>query len=216
MINVMPRIIYKNAEGKRIPSNTTILSGLGWKSRPLSIWANRLGLEGISLDDPEATQAATIGTIAHKRAECDIKGIEWKPLDVSDEILKGAETAFNAYLDWKQASRLELLDSEVSVVSETLSFGTTIDVIATNGQRGIVEIKSGGIYADHLVQLSAQGFAWNEVYPTKPVQWYRLCRFNRDTGDFSERTFSDLSDALSVFHALRKIYDFKKILDKRL
>lgn len=66
----MPAIIYKNKDGVRVPSVTTILSQWGLNKRPLMIWAHKMGEAGKSLNEKTEAQ---VGTCVHDRIECYIK-----------------------------------------------------------------------------------------------------------------------------------------------
>ena len=68
----MPKIDYRNADGKPLEGVTTILGqNLGWSSGALIGWAYSRGKNGLSLRDQEALD---IGTLAHQMIEADIKG----------------------------------------------------------------------------------------------------------------------------------------------
>jgi hypothetical protein len=66
----MPAIIYKNKDGQRIPSVTTVLNQWGIKTQPLIYWAYKKGEEGKPLYEKEE---AEVGTLAHMMLEYYIK-----------------------------------------------------------------------------------------------------------------------------------------------
>ena len=68
----MPRIIYKNHRGTRLPSVTTII-GRFKESGGLLYWANQQGLEGKTLDEARV-EVTTPGTLAHRAVEDHING----------------------------------------------------------------------------------------------------------------------------------------------
>jgi len=63
----MPANIYKNAQGKRIPGVTTVISNLGWSKGGLMHWAWEQGINGIDYKETR-DKAADTGTIAHAMA----------------------------------------------------------------------------------------------------------------------------------------------------
>ena len=68
-----PHRIYRNAAGRRVPGETTIL---GVINKPaLAEWANQQGLAGV---DTEKTvrYAADLGTVTHARIEAFVRGME--------------------------------------------------------------------------------------------------------------------------------------------
>lgn len=229
--------IYKNKAGQRLPSVTTIL---GLLNKPgLVPWAYNLGLAG---KDMEAARdgAADAGTIAHWWAEQDIKaplppGSDWKESrpnyvilggkaprkvylsDIDPEVLAKAEGAFEAYRTWKSMTRLELVASEVSLVSEELGFGGTLDAIGKiDGKLLLIDFKtSNGTYWDHLLQIAAYGRLWNENHaPDEHVQGYQLIRFGKEEGDFHQSHFPQLEKAWMCFAHLVPVYSLKKQIDK--
>ena len=69
----MPKIDYRNADGKSLSGVTTILGNLGWNSGALIGWAYKRGKEGKSLRDQEALD---VGSITHLMVEADLRGRE--------------------------------------------------------------------------------------------------------------------------------------------
>ena len=94
--------IYKNGDGKRLPSVTTILGELGWNKRSLMHWAWKMGCEGEDYRKVSA-EAADIGTCAHDMIHCHLTGKEFDASVWPQDILDKAETAFLAYLDWEKS-----------------------------------------------------------------------------------------------------------------
>lgn len=211
------RVIYKDADGKRVPSVTTILSRFK-ESGALLYWANAQGLDGKTLN--EARQpAATAGSMAHELAEHHINGWQAPELDGDPEVIAAARNAFDNFRKWQDQSRMEFVHTEVSLVSQTHRYGGRLDAIgkAEDGVLAIVDFKTGGLYAEHLLQVAAYQRMWNEVYPAHRLTGgAHLISFKREHGDFSHHYFENLSEEELTFLAMRSLYDRVKAVEKRV
>lgn len=226
-----PRQGYRNAQGVRVPSVTTILSRFK-DSGALMKWAYTTGrehgrLEAEGKDAPASLydvsgKAADIGTAAHGMVEAYISGgnpesvvayLSLKP----DEQPK-AKNAFGMYLKWAAQSRLVILEQEMGLVSERYGFGGTPDAVGQiDGELCLVDWKtSNGVYSDYLLQLAAYRVLWEESHPDKPLTGgFHLCRFSKEFGDFAHHYYDDLSDAWAMFEALLTAYRYDAVLRKR-
>ena len=222
---------YRAADGKRIPSVTTIISRFK-DSGALMKWAYSTGrehgrLEALGQEAPASlydvtTKAADIGTAAHAMVEVSINGgdpmmaaayLALKP----DEQPK-AVNAFDMYRQWASMSNLEILHQELPLVSERFRFAGTPDAIGrVNGQLCLVDWKtSNGVYADYLLQLAAYRQLWEENNSEKPlVGGFHLCRFSKEHGDFAHHYYSELEKAWDMFRHLRAAYEYDGELKKR-
>ena len=201
-----PKGGYKLKDGTTIPGVTTIIGGnLGWSKGALMHWAWKEGKEGRNFRDTSEA-AADAGTLAHAMAEADIKGSPYEPPpNVEKETLDKAETAYLGYLDWKKSSKLEIVESELPLISEEHAFGGTIDAIGKlNGKLCLIDFKtSNGVYEDHLIQLAA----YNHLCMVNgyPVTSLHLGRFTKEHGDWHHHAYADLSDAWKAFLLLREL-----------
>jgi len=206
--------IYKNAEGKRVPGVTTVISGnLGWNKQALMYWANSVGLDGRSHREV-SEDAADIGTIAHAMVEGELKGKDWQELvsltGTTQEQTDQAENAYLAWREWADTVNFELITAEHTLVSEEHQFGGQIDVAAVKNTTSIVDLKtSKDVYADHKIQIAAYGQLWNENYPDNPIRSYYILRIGKD-GSFSYHYWPDLSKEWEVFKLLRQLHGMKK------
>ncbi len=177
-------------DGTEVPSVTTILSNLGWKSYGLMYWAHALGKAGKDLRE-EREAVAEVGTICHAYAAADIGGRQRGPFDAPDEILEKAERSFASYLQWKAMTRLELLAPELPLVSERHRFGGRLDaVVSFDGSAGLLDFKSSKtLYPDHIVQVAAYAHLWDEHKPEMPLGHWHILRWAPD-GAFSHHALS--------------------------
>jgi hypothetical protein len=205
--------VYKASDGQRVPSVTTVLGNLGWKTDGLMFWAHGIGIQGVPLHAAR-TKAADAGTLAHAMAAADITGGEQPDLEeVDEETRVRALGAFEQYLAWKRMTRLELVASEIPLVSEKHRYGGTPDAIVVfDGAAGLLDFKSAkALYGDHVVQVSAYWKLWEENNPTLPLAHWHVLRFP-EIGGFAHHALSlpQVRDGWDTFLHLRAIHDLKR------
>jgi hypothetical protein len=175
---------YKTADGRRVPSVTTVLKSLGGNTEGLIRWAHKLGIEGKDLDDARQ-RPMDVGTTAHAMIEAHLGGRELQLQMLPADILEKARTAFEAWKEWAELTSYTVVAKETPLVSEEHRFGGTFDAVLIKKKRIIVDWKtSAGIYPEHLVQVAAYGALWNETHPTEPIEGFALLRLGRDEGLF--------------------------------
>ncbi len=199
-------------DSKRVPSVTTIISR--WKeSGALIYWAWNEGREG--RDFRETKQAAAdAGTAVHEMVEAwKLRGT-FDRSEYTTETISRARGAYEAFLEWANQSKLEIAQSEVSLLSQKHRFGGTLDAILVQGKLSLGDWKSSnGVYPDYILQLAAYGILWEENNPEKPLLGgYHLLRFSKcehpdDPVSFSHHFWSDLELAKRQFLLLREAYD---------
>ena len=204
--------------GRRVPSVTTVISNCKLGGiEPLLIWANKCGINGLSHRD-EANFAADVGTVAHEKISAFIKGIEFDAEPYSYEMLDASEPCYKAFLEWHNQSKFNLVESEVSLVSEKYNYGGTLDaIIEMDGRLMLCDWKtSNHVYADYLIQLSAYQNLWRENFPDRPItnEAYLLRVSKGDTVTFTTHYWNDLSLAWDTFMKMRELYDMHKELKK--
>lgn len=210
---------YKGYEidGEKVPGVTTVLSRFK-ESGALMYWAWKQGTEG--KDFRETKQAAAdAGTLAHDMVEADLYGASFEIGGASKEAYEKAIGAFKAYQEWKRQTALQVVESEVSLVSRVHGFGGTLDALLVQGALSLGDWKtSNSIYADYLLQLAAYQILWEEAHPEQPVVGgFHLLRFSKqadpsDPISFSHHYWSQLDVAKEQFLHLLAAYK----LDKRI
>jgi hypothetical protein len=210
-----PKAGYYTASKERIPSVTTVL-GRFKESGALLRWAYEQGRAGRELYEQRDT-AADIGTLVHHLVEADLRGEPHPP--VPPEWEERVISAYSAWLDWWRQSRLEVVATELQLVSERHRFGGTPDAIGrdVSGRLVLLDWKtSNGVYVDYLCQLAAYGALWDETHPDTPITGgYHLVRFAKESGDFAHHFYPELAGAWEQFLLLRRAYDLDKQLKKR-
>ncbi len=209
----MPTADYRLKNGTRVSGVTTILStNLAWNKQALMYWAWAQGKEGKDYRKT-AEDAATAGTICHAMIEHDLKGKDFKMPDAPKGILEKAETAFLAYLEWKDLVGIRMIASETPLVSERYGFGGTVDVTEIKKVTCILDLKtSANIYTDHRIQVAAYGKLWNENYPENPVQAYYLLQLGKEDGSFAYHYWPSLENEWKAFTHLLELHKHHKTL----
>ena len=230
-----PRQGYKAADGKKIPSVTTILKIKD--PGALINWAYKQGrehgiLEGQGQPAPgglyEGSDILAIGTCVHAMCEAWAKGgsptevlessIEAATVVNRDTFRAQAASAYSAFEFWCKGTQLEIVDCEVKVISETHRYGGTLDFIGRlDGKLVLGDFKtSNGVWPEYLCQLAAYAKAYEETTGNRIDGGYHLLRFSKENGDFGHHYYPSLDDdAWPAFLHLRALYDLNERLKKR-
>ena len=152
-----PKSGYVNAAGKRIPGTTTII-GRFKESGGLLQWAFKQGQSGAATLYEERDRAGEAGTMAHDMIEAEILGYAQPVFVADEELLVKARNAYAQFLEWREQTRITIVETEHSYVSELYQFGGTVDAIGKNAKGEIVLLDwktSNAVYQDYLIQLAA-------------------------------------------------------------
>ena len=181
---------FELPDGTPVPSVTTILGNLGWKSYGLMYWAWNLGKQGKDFRD-ERDKAAEVGTVCHAWASADIAGKPKPAFDLPEDMAKKAADSFQAYLDWRAMTRLDLIATELALVSARWKFGGRLDAIAVwEGAPRLIDFKSSkSLYPDQIVQIAAYVALWNEHKPDMKIAGADILRWAPD-GSFVHHAFT--------------------------
>jgi hypothetical protein len=204
--------VYKLADGKRVPSVTTVL---GILNKPALLdWAWQCGCDGL---DYRAVRddAAGVGSLAHYLIMCHLRGEQPDTSEYSAQDIKRAENCLIKYYDWEKEHKVEPVLIEEALVSEQYRFGGTIDCLAKfNDELWLVDYKTGkAIYPEMFYQLAAYRQLLEEA--GHHIANARILRIGRDeTSDFEERIITDLSRQWDIFLNCLEIYTLQKEIRK--
>lgn len=209
---------YRNSAGKRIPGTTTII-GRFKESGALMHWAFEQGRSGAKTLYEKRDEAALSGTIAHDLIEAFILQREVTVFATAvPETLKKAQNAFAQFREWWDLTRLEVVATERSYVSEHHQFGGTIDAIGKDAKGRIVLVdwkSSNGVYCDYLIQLGAYALLLEECAPAWSPEAFHLLRVAKESADFAHHYYGELEDAKKQFLLFRQAYEIDSKLKKR-
>lgn len=216
-----PKAGYRTADGERVPGVTTICDIIK-DSGGLIHWAWKCGIDGKDYRELRDA-AASAGTYAHDLIEAHLKGDKFimPPQDMDPEIQRKAERAFSNFLAWEVQNKLEIVATEMTLVSEIYRYGGTMDGLAVakvSGRMSLVDWKtSRSIYESYLAQLAAYAKLWEEHHPDQPIDGgFHLLRISQDYGDFSHHYFDELEEEWHAFLDARSLYDRKKRMKRRV
>lgn len=227
-----PQNGYYLADGTRVPGSTTV-TGRGKDSGGLVFVAKRNWHEAGRLGKPFSPDAywsdgdaLQAGTLVHDWIERDVydEPITYTAEDFPDAsalTLQQAHIGYMAYKQWRTAVNLEILETEVPLVSETYGYGGTLDAIAlVNGERCIFDWKtSNGTYPDYIAQVAAYRQLVNEtadISETEPIRSAHLLRVDKEFGSFHHHWWPEavLDLGWTWFLAAKELYDADKRLKK--
>jgi hypothetical protein len=210
----MPAIIYKDNDGKRVPSVTTILNQWGIKTEPLKWWAYKRGEAGIPMYEKEE---ADVGTLAHMMIDSKVKGKKLKLEEFPAKITSQAQVCFDNFLTWEKRHSFVPIETEISLVSEKHKYGGTLDCVAMiDDKLSLADWKTGKeVYEDHIIQAVSYEHLWNENFPDNPIEGgFHILRTGKEIASFSYNWYGEFPGALDVFFHLRALYDLHKEIKK--
>jgi hypothetical protein len=217
-----PKEGYTNAAGIAIPGTTDIIKRFMNRDR-LIYWAFNRGKQGhAKLYD---NVALDIGTAVHTMAELDLKGDPADSIEFyltatmrDPEQQEKARAAFAAFKTWRAEFAVTPHVQEVSLVSEKLQYGGTIDNVAhIRKGLGMVDFKSstkGEVYEDMVLQLAGYDILWEETHPDEPIEeGYHLIVLPKDGSRpiHREWTKEQLHPFRQKFWLYRRAYDYDAI-----
>jgi len=215
-----PKGGYRLKDGTKVPGATTII-GRFKESGALIAWAYNRGRDGLELYESR-DKAAELGTIAHDMVESFVKGKD--PMDhiaglLSEDTLQ-VLSAYEAFREWFDNSKLEIIEQEMQLVSEVYKFGGTPDAVArdSKGRLCLIDFKtSNGVYQDYLYQLGFYRILWNENRPDMPLTGgSHIVRFAKEHGDFAHHYFPNIDEAERGAILMAELYAIDKGLKKRV
>lgn len=172
--------------GDRVPGVTTIVNRFK-DAGGLIHWSWQQGIEGLDYRE-KRDKAAEAGGICHAWIDDDIHGRPRTEFaEASPELLKQAAMGFDAFAEWRDQCRLQVIETETPIVSEQHRFGGTFDALAmVAGKLVLFDWKtSNGVYADYIAQVAAYRQLLRERDGIdKAPKAAQLLRFGKEYADF--------------------------------
>ncbi len=207
----MAHTIYKVKE-KRVKSVTTIINGqLGWNKAVLIGWTRKNCLNG---DDSQKIliDAGKTGTLAHIMIEAFMEGKSVKLDNYNAEQISKAKTAYYGYYDWQSGKKIQIVDTEIKLVSEKYMFGGTVDCIYKDkGKYYILDFKTSNYCHDeYIIQVAAYQKLYEEN-TGKKISGGIILKLNKDKKEYTEYKLQkkDLDWGWKVFKNLLKLQELK-------
>jgi hypothetical protein len=166
---------------------------------------------------------ASAGSLCHQMIENDILGRpqpeEGLVVCEDQASVEKAKQGFQAYLRWKGQTNLQLVETEVNLVSEKHQFGGCPDAVGTSdGVYVLPDWKcANGTYPGVVLQVAAYRALWNENNPDRPIERCMCLRVGKQEADFHyhDWTADTMDWAFDIFLKQFELYQAEKRL-KRL
>lgn len=208
--------LYKKQDGSIVPGGSTICK-VGEDQSHLLSWAWKLGLAGEDYNKARDF-AADAGSVAHFLIEC---GFAQDTPDLSDFSRSAIDVGSRVYemflRAWSQ-SGLSFVASEVQLVSESYSYGGTLDLIARDqdSKLCLLDIKSQPrIYGSVYRQIAGYEYLWNEVKEEKIERRVIFRHGKEDSDDIEVRWLGDMEKHFDVFKAQLALYYAFRAINKK-
>jgi len=129
------------------PSVTTIIGGTLNKGKGFEQWLGNHPSYKIACE--ERDKAADRGTLVHDLAE---KYMHGESVEAEDEEICKHLMSFEKF--WRD-NEIQMIDTELFMWHKDVPWAGTCDIIAKmNGKYAIIDIKTGGYYKSHEIQLN--------------------------------------------------------------
>ncbi len=121
-----------------------------------------------------------------------------------DELKRMAREHF---IIWAENNKVEFVESEKCVYSESLFLGGKLDIICIiDGKKWLVDVKTGsGIYPEHFAQMAGYDFMLKEMKEHEDIEGYIVLNIKKD-GTFEEKRSISNEDNRKFFLACVEIY----------
>jgi len=150
----VPTSLYVDKHGERLPSVTQIL-GVAWAKPALVAWAHREGVAGRPLNKAR-DDAAEAGTAAHELILARMGGPPADLTRYSKEAGSAARISDHHAQGWVSEHTFEPVVVETALVSTKMGYGGTPDWYGLlDGIPTVLDLKTGGLYPEQLVQAAA-------------------------------------------------------------
>lgn len=173
-------------------------------------------------------KAATAGTIGHDMIEGNLLyGKLWLPgeplpetaANADEGIITKSRNSFAQFLKWNAQTKLKIIQTEKSLVSEKHRYGGTWDGIGRDVEGKLVLIDwktSNHVYGDYLYQLAAYAILIEECMPELgPVTGFHLLRVAKEHADFAHHYYGELDNERRAFLLMRELYEIDSVTKKR-
>lgn len=239
-----PHQVYKNSANKRLCGVTTVLGVLakpallGWYAdmeREHVLRVVKAAPEGCCekvlrelIGEPWAAnvkrdRAADIGTVTHARCEAFLHGLELDEDGLDHELVDKSTNGFVRFVDWWKSEGLEVVHSELQMVSEKMQVGGTADIIARrrSGARVLVDLKTSKAskwwpYPETFGQVACYAAMYEEVSgnTVEEIHVVRIGKEENDPGQSVRLTADERAAGMQLFSAALDAHNAQKELKR--
>ena len=168
-INFLDERFYTKDNENFYPSVTHILDvypkGFGFVQ-----WLKDMGNNA----DDVVKRAAEQGSKIHDAIDRYLQGekLEWASAENKEYYNLNEWMMILKFVEFWTIYKPEVIANEEQMLSESLGFGGTIDLVCKmNGQIWLIDHKSGNsLHKSHELQLSAYAMMWNEQHPQQKIE----------------------------------------------
>lgn len=165
---------------------------------------DRIVAEGKLIYKKKASDAADIGTRAHKAVDDIIKGLT---PTITDDI----KPCIEAFTAWNKSSGLKIELGDTRLGSRLFGYGGSLDMLAFRGNEAVlIDLKtSKGIYPEMGFQISAYMRGFQETFGIE-VKEAMILRIGKDKPEFEVKKLSNPNETFQGFIAALKLYRLQK------
>jgi hypothetical protein len=204
---------YRLQDGTQVIGVTT---ALGILNKPALLpWVAKITKEGHDWTRYRDDKAS-IGTLAHAFSLDYFMGTKTDTSHYDSHQISQAENSALSFFKWCEGKDIVPILIEGQLVSEAFRFGGTIDFFGLiDGVFTLLDLKSGGIWPEHIYQCSAYSWLLEENgFDVKKVRILGIPR-TEDEG-FIEKSITDIEISVGweIFQRCLDIYNLKKQIKK--
>lgn len=136
--------------------------------------------------------------------------------ELPDPLYERQGQACRHFINWATDNKVKFLESEKNVYSEKMFLGGICDIVCEiDGEIWLVDIKTGGVYAEAFWQMSAYQLCLEEMALYQGIKGHIVLGLLK-TGEFIEKRSISNEDNRKAFLACLDIYRIKQKVEKTL
>ena len=161
---------YKVAGSKHwIPSVTTMLGSVMNKGYGFEKWLGDMPSYKIACEERDL--AGAIGTLVHKHCETLMSqrlfGLQLEDCEYGDKVWK----RMMSFVEWFKEYKPNVITLEERLAHMDVPWAGTPDIVCViNGKLCLIDIKTGGAYPTHGLQLTCYKKLWDMIFPEYPIE----------------------------------------------
>jgi hypothetical protein len=171
---------YITEKGNYVPSNTTILDCY---PKPPSFydWLKKVGEDADTIRDEAGNRGSTVHNLTERFDAGEEVCLISENGTINYKLMEWA--MFERYVEFRRRFRVNIIHSELQLISDNLGFAGTLDrVIEFDGRMLIIDIKtSNSLYDHYWLQMAGYEKLLSEVQPNLKIDNYAILWLNAQT-----------------------------------